>query len=178
MEKKWTMPEYIRKAFDRYKYVLLVCCIGLVLALWPSGGGGTAKQTEAEEAGVLWEEAAPDALEEQLARLLSKMEGVGRVEVLLTLRQGSQQNYVYNSSTREDGGEAQFGREEQKELVVISQGGEESPVVSSVSGPEYQGAVVLCDGADDPRVCLEITQAIRSLTGITSDHIKISKMKQ
>ncbi len=33
MEKKWTMPEYIRKAFDRYKYVLLVCCIGLVLAL-------------------------------------------------------------------------------------------------------------------------------------------------
>ena len=77
MEKKWTMPEYIRKAFDRYKYVLLVCCIGLVLALWPSGGGGTAKQTEAEEAGVLWEEAAPDALEEQLARLLSKMEGVG-----------------------------------------------------------------------------------------------------
>ena len=136
MEKKWTMPEYIRKAFDRYKYVLLVCCIGLVLALWPSGGGGTAKQTEAEEAGVLWEEAAPDALEEQLARLLGKMEGVGRVEVLLTLRQGSQQNYVYNSSTREDGGEAQFGREEQKELVVISQGGEESPVVSSVSGPE------------------------------------------
>ena len=132
MEKKWTMPEYIRKAFDRYKYVLLVCCIGLVLALWPSGGGGTAKQTEAEGSGVLWEEAAPDALEEQLARLLGKMEGVGRVEVLLTLRQGSRQNYAYNSSTREDGGEAQFGREEQKELVVISQGGEESPVVSAV----------------------------------------------
>ena len=98
MEKKWTMPEYIRKAFDRYKYVLLVCCIGLVLALWPSGGGGTAKQTEAEGAGVLWEEAAPDALEEQLARLLGKMEGAGRVEVLLTLRQGSRQNYAYNSS--------------------------------------------------------------------------------
>ena len=178
MEKKWTMPEYIRKAFDRYKYVLLVCCMGLVLALWPSGGDETAKQAAEEESGILWEDAAPDALEAQLARLLEKMEGVGRVEVLLTLRQGSQQNYVYNSSTREDGGEAQFGREEQKELVVISQGGEESPVVQSVSSPEYQGQWSLCDGADDPRVCLEITQAIRSLTGITSDHIKISKMKQ
>ena len=177
MEKKWTMPEYIRNAVDRYKYVLLVCCLGLVLALWPSDGGTAAeKGTEGGEA--LWKEEDPDALEEQLARMLGNMEGVGRVEVLLTLRQGSRQNYVYNSSAREDGGEDRFGREEERELVIISRGGEEKPVVQSVSAPEYQGAVVLCDGADDPRVCLEITQAIRSLTGITADHIKISKIKR
>ena len=178
MEKKWTMPEYIRKAFDRYKYVLLVCCIGLVLARGlPAGEGRQSKRKRKRQASfgkkpppMLWKSSWPVSW--------ARWREWAGWEVLLTLRQGSQQNYVYNSSTREDGGEAQFGREEQKELVVISQGGEESPVVSSVSGPEYQGAVVLCDGADDPRVCLEITQAIRSLTGITSDHIKISKMKQ
>ena len=34
---KWVMPEYLRRNLDRYKYVLLVCALGLLLTLWPQG---------------------------------------------------------------------------------------------------------------------------------------------
>ena len=29
------MPAYLQKLFDKYKYILLVCLVGLVLLLWP-----------------------------------------------------------------------------------------------------------------------------------------------
>ena len=67
-EEKRTLAEVL----GRFKYVLLVAAVGLALLLWPTGGGGRElPQTEATE-------------EARLAALLSKMEGVGRAEVLLS----------------------------------------------------------------------------------------------
>ena len=60
------------ESVGRYKYVLLVAAVGLVLLLWPSGtqktGGAGTEITE----------------EERLEQLLSAMEGVGQAEVLLS----------------------------------------------------------------------------------------------
>ena len=57
----------------RYKYVLLVAAAGLALLLWPTGESG-----EREAAPALVTEEA------RLGALLSKMEGVGHSEVLLS----------------------------------------------------------------------------------------------
>lgn len=40
-----------------------------------------------------------------------------------------------------------------------------------------QGAVVICQGADDAGVCLRVTQAVRSYTGLGADKVQIFKMK-
>ena len=56
----------------QWKYVLLVAAVGLALLLWPSGQTGPG-QSDA------------DATEEaRLEALLSRMEGVGQIEVLLS----------------------------------------------------------------------------------------------
>lgn len=176
---KWVMPEYLRRNLDRYKYVLLVCALGLLLTLWPQGKKEetAAADGTVQDAGFSAYVADTGALEEQLADLLEQIDGVGRVQVLLTAKRGYEPAYVYNSSSRSDGGEGQTSNEEQSELVVVNRDGGEGPVIASVSGPEYQGAVIVCDGAESPQVRLELTEAVRSLTGISSDHIKISKMK-
>ena len=100
---------------------------------------------------------------------------MGRVQVMLTVRRGIERNYAYNTSSR-SGGDQGAG-EYQSQLAVVSGGGTEEPVASSVSGPEYQGALVVCEGAGSPQVRLEVTQAVRALTGIPADRIQISKMK-
>lgn len=56
----------------RFRYVLVVAAVGLVLLLWPSGGSSTAGA------------AAEATEEERLEALLSSMEGVGQAEVLLS----------------------------------------------------------------------------------------------
>ena len=61
----------LAEVLGRFRYVLLVAAVGLALLLWPTGGSREQPQTEATE-------------EARLAALLSKMEGVGRAEVLLS----------------------------------------------------------------------------------------------
>ena len=39
------IPEYISRNFNKYKYVLLVCLVGLLLAAWPTGQPDTSQQS-------------------------------------------------------------------------------------------------------------------------------------
>ena len=41
-----------------------------------------------------------------------------------------------------------------------------------------KGAVIVCEGADDPAVRLCITESVRAYTGLGWDEIKVFKMKQ
>ena len=43
---KWVMPEVsAAQPGEQYKYVLLVCALGLLLTLWPQGKKGRRQQT-------------------------------------------------------------------------------------------------------------------------------------
>ena len=50
-------------------------------------------------------------------------------------------------------------------------------LVRQVNPPEYLGAVVLCQGADNPSVKLSIVEAVSKATGLTTDRITVLKMK-
>lgn len=54
---------------------------------------------------------------------------------------------------------------------------EKEPAAQSVLYPQYQGALVVCDGADSASVRLAIIQAVSSLTGLGSNKIAVVKMK-
>ena len=43
--------------------------------------------------------------------------------------------------------------------------------------PEYRGALVVAQGADNAAIKLAITQAVAGLTGLSSDKITVVKMK-
>lgn len=171
MEKnKFATMEYIKQSFDKYKYILLICLLGILLTLIP--GKSTAKKTDSTTMSEYISSA--QEMETGLEELLSNIDGVGRVDIMITMRRGYEPSYIYNSSTSE----ANSSLTEKNELVIARGNAGDTPVISSVSSPEYMGAVVLCDGAGSATVQLEITEAIKSLTGITSDNIKISQMKK
>ena len=116
-------------------------------------------------------------LEERLEDILSQMSGAGRVKVMLTAKGSSRSLYAYNedkSMSRSDGSQTSDIR---SSLVCTGGSGSQQPVAVGTDGPEYRGALIVCDGADDPRIRLEMTQAVTSLTGIGADSIVISKMK-
>ena len=62
----------------RWRYVLLVAAVGLGLLLWPTG------RTAAPSSLTQGFSSSQSSEEERLASLLSAMEGVGRVQVLLS----------------------------------------------------------------------------------------------
>lgn len=168
---EWTADTAaIGRWIKKYRYIWLVLLVGLLLLLFPENGG------EPDSAGAIpaETEAAQEDLQEQLTRLLSHLEGAGKVQVLLTEAAGSQVHYETTQDRRRDG-----ASEELRTETVILAGADrtESGLVRRVDPPTYLGAVVLCQGADRASVRLAIVDAVSAATGLGADCISVLKMK-
>ena len=159
---------------EKYKFVLLVILVGIVLLTLPELGGSATAQEQAaaaESAGLAFD---LDGLERKLADTLSRVEGAGKVSVALTVKTSTRQVLAQNASTSQKEGET----EESRSTVVVSQGsGREEAVPLQQIYPQFQGALVVCEGADDPSIRLAMADAVSALTGLGSDKISICKGK-
>lgn len=157
------VKEKINKAigfFEKYKLALIVLVIGLVLISFP-----TTKKTEEKAIVTETEQMPEDQLEEKLQRVLQQIDGAGRVEVVLTVKE-SQQKILASDETES----------ESRTVTVQSSDGTETVTVKSLY-PVYRGALVVCDGADDQKVKLDIVTSVAALTGLGTDKITVVKMK-
>ena len=160
----------LRGALWKYRYVLLVVLVGAVLLLLPTGGGASA-QPDGTAAGAALDY-DPSKLEARLEAVLSRVEGAGEVEVVLTVRSGPRQ-VLAEDRTQEREGDRESG---ESTTVLLSRGsaGEETVAVEQRS-PQFRGALVVCSGGDDPAVRLTLTQAVSAVTGLGADRISICK---
>lgn len=172
--KSFRIPEYIRHWLDKYKYVLLVCVVGLALALMSFDGDEHIQQDTTASRDL---DSQIRVLEENLESVFSSISGVGRVKVLLTVKSGYESVYAYDENKTANKSESSAASTSQSQLVTITGETGKNPAVVRINSPVFMGAVVVCDGGDNAKVCLQLTQAIKSLTGITADSITISKMK-
>lgn len=156
----------------KYRIPLLVFLLGVVLALVPGKTKkADAQQTAAETADTAFE---LSAVQKQLESLLSAIDGAGRVRLMLTLSSGEQLIYQTDSRTATASGST---TQETQTVFRQSGGSEKEPAVQSVVYPKYQGALVVCDGAERASVRLAVIQAVSSLTGLGSNKIAVVKMK-
>ena len=160
------------------KLVLIVIAVGIVFILLPTGGGsgGDTEPRAAETADFSLQEQ-----ERKIADALSKIDGAGRVSLVLTLKTGVEQVLATDSSgssklTKGDAGENTVQTSET--TVIVSSGSQtENPVTVKYIYPEFKGALVVSEGAGDANVRLELVKAVAGLTGLKSDKITVSKMK-
>lgn len=160
---KWM--DYIKK----YRYVALVLLAGLILMGLPES-----KESQEDVPQVAQQTGQPQSLQDSLAHILSQIEGAGKVKVLLTEAAGEEVLY----QTDEDIAQSENTSDIRRETVLItdtqrSQNG----LVRQVNPPQYQGAIVLCQGAGSPAVKLSIAEAVSDATGLTFDRITVLKMK-
>ena len=156
----------INALFGKYKYPILVALVGLGLMLLPS----EQEPTEPAEPP----RAVESSLEEKLEALLGRIEGAGQVSVLLTEKEGSQTLYQTDSQTDADDSGS---RRTDDTVLIEDENRTESGLVRQTLGPVYRGAVILCQGADDPTVKLAVVEAVRCVTGLGADQISVQKMK-
>ena len=157
-------------ALGKYKYVLLVALVGAVLLVWPVGEKAEVPSPETAVRDLF----QVDQMERKLEKALSQVEGAGDVTVVLTLRGGPRQVLAQDGSATEE--ESRASRE--STTILLSKGsGYQEPAVVQELGPEYQGALVVCQGGDDPQVKLAIYEAVSALTGLRADKISICKGK-
>ena len=143
------------------KYALIVILAGLVLLLLSPLGSDKDEDVSTIPNELSMPEFSLEKEETRLQSQLSLIKGAGKVSVLLA---------VEGSASREL---AESG----EETLVISGGGTEKVVELFFMNPQYLGAVIVCEGAGNSLVQLEITQAVKAFTGLGSDRIRIIQMR-
>ena len=149
-------------AIKKYQYVLLVVLIGIFLMLLPSNNKAPQPIINTPT------EATTNDVETELSEILSHIFGVGKVEVLLTESSGS--NTIYQMDTGQNHSNLDT-------VVITNQNREEIGLVKQVLPPTYKGALIVCQGADNAKVRLSVVEAVKSVTGLSSDCITVLKMK-
>ena len=153
--------------WKKYRLALLVVLAGVLLMLLPSGSQEEVSGGERGEAFSL------ENTEARMEETLRSIQGTGKLRLMLTLQRTSRLRLAEDTDEANRDGEVRSERNP----LTLRRGGGEDVVVTEQEYPVYQGAVVVTEGADDPRVCLSLTEAVCALTGLPSDRVSIVKWK-
>lgn len=153
---------------QKYKYVFLVLAVGVALMVLP-GEKDTVTESviSAQKDSIL-------SIEERLAQILRQVKGAGEVQVLLTEASGEETIYQINVDASIN--DTSSSSRNNTVTVTDSQRNEQG-LIRQQNPPKYQGAIVVCQGGDQPTVRLAIIDAISKVTGLGADKISVMKMK-
>jgi stage III sporulation protein AG len=113
--------------------------------------------------------------EEKLSQALSRIDGAGKVTVLLTLKTGVRREIAEDEKSEYTNRGGDASQSTSKTSVRLQNGsGNQSALTLRYDYPEYQGALVITESSN-AAVKLAITQAVMSLTGLSADKITVVK---
>lgn len=164
----------LRKKLERFRIPLLVLLLGMILLMLPG------KSNPADENTQPTEEITEQSLmieEQRLSSLLSQVKGAGEVQVMLSIRSAGETIYQQDQTKVATQGENQKEEIQNSTVLYGTGSGKESALIQKKLGPVYGGAIILCQGADDPAVKLALVQAVSGLTGLGADRITVVGME-
>lgn len=129
--------------------------------------------------GGLEQEIAAD-----LCQILNQVEGAGEVAVSVALAAGPEQNYAENSTKiRSDieekdtsGGTRSTSETNEKTELVFSQNGGSALVIQEI-GPEIKGVLVVAEGAEEPLIRAQLSEAIQTILNLPAHRVMILPKK-
>ena len=151
------------KKYVKSKYFPFALAAVLILIL--SFGRTGTKKTETGEPISLSQSFDEDKFGKDLEDILSEIRGVRSASVLLSYDGGMKYIYAEDVSETESDGRKSLTRD------TVVAGGE--AVVVGSNNPKIIGAVVVYTGTRSSAVVLDLTSAVESATGLSSDKITV-----
>ena len=158
----------------KHKEIWIAVTIGLFVCVGyfcfvssPSKKSDTTSETSTEDIGSDMEYV--NMLENKLSNVLSKISGVGDVNVIITLESGFSYEYATDTETKTTtSGGTQTSITTQTIIYVKDQ-----PVIVSEIYPVVKGVVVVAEGAEKTKVKLDILSAVETILEVDRDKITI-----
>lgn len=148
--------------------ILAAGAVGLLLLLLSSGSGQSKKTEKAEDWKAL-SSSLEQTLEKRAERLLATVEGVGKAEVVITLKSLEAQVYAQNRDETAEGRVSD-------EYVILSGSGAEAGLREKILLPEIRGVAVSCAGGGSPQVCREVSALLCAAFGVPANRVHVSPM--
>lgn len=124
--------------------------------------------------------------ERKLEDVLQKVEGIGKVDVMITLSSSEEKMTLKDSDVSEErteetdsggGSRKKDNYTSKSENIMTGNNGNESPYVVRINSPDIEGVVVVAQGAGNGKKDTEIIEAVQALFEVESHKIKVMKME-
>ena len=138
----------IRAVLKKYRGAVLVLLCGIALMCLP-------RQQETKKAAV------PEVQQQTLEQALEKLSG-----------QLSETKRYQTDDTQSGSGELR-----QETVILTGENRVQTALVRQTEAATYRGAIVVCQGAENPKVALSVVQAVAAVTGLSTNRITVLKMK-
>ena len=170
--------------------IILIAIAGIVLLLanfseWKNAISEKTEKKEEKTVQTDQNDAYVSALENKLVHILENVDGVGKAQVMITLK--SSKESVLNKDLSEEkqteeerSGETQKvnkNQKKQEETILSDSSGNSAPYVIKELEPEISGIVISCEGAGNKVVEASVLEAVQVLFGVSANHIKVLKME-
>ena len=173
--------------------VLLIVTIVIINTIWNSNKQTTKQENSINTKQLAYKEqnnenietTGSEELEKKLENILSKIEGVGNVNVCINYSESSEVVAMYNEnskvSTTEEtdtsGGLRKIQQtDSQKDIVYKEDNGEKTPITKKVVQPKIEGAIITAKGASNANTKANIIQAVEAVTGLATHKIQVFEM--
>lgn len=175
--------------------VILIITIVVINIIWNGGNNSSnGEETEndtskklatTEETSIETSSNSKNELEIRLEEILSKIQGVGEVDVLINYSESSEVIPMYNENTKTSntqetdtsGGTRTIEEtDSQKEIIYEENDGEKTPITQKVVEPKIEGAIITAKGASSAEVKSSIIQAVEAVTGLATHKIQVFEM--
>ena len=173
--------------------ILLVVTIVIINTIWNGNKQATKEENSINTKQLAYKEKNNEnietkdyeELEKKLENILSKIEGVGNVNVCINYSESSEVVAMYNEnskvSTTEEtdtsGGLRKIQQtDSQKDIVYKEDNGEKTPITKKVVQPKIEGAIITAKGASNANTKANIIQAVEAVTGLATHKIQVFEM--
>ncbi|NLZ47365.1 MAG: stage III sporulation protein AG [Clostridiales bacterium] len=189
--------EYINKLMSKknmYNLIVLFL-IGILLVIvsnffkgQPTAAVSTAtdlEDTKTSSSDELQLSATEEKLKQELKSTLSKIKGIGKVDLMINFQCSeeyvpAEEKSTSTSVTNEkdnEGGERKITQDtDGTKIVVSSDGNTTKPVMLKKISPKVEGVIIVAEGAEDEQIRKDVILAVSSLFGIPNYKIQVFAM--
>ena len=157
--------------FTNTKGLVIILIIGVALLILPNFSSSENKSEEKASTSQIYDiDKYEKALEKKLSNMLSEVKGAGKVSVMITFSDYGK--YFYSQEQQSERSETVIKGNQKPVLKNSSSGGEE-PILIKAELPEISGVLITAEGADNPAVRENITDAVKAVLDINSKNISV-----
>ena len=153
-------------------YIAIIFIIVLAGIFFVDFGGGKNAETETSIKEYTTYEYA-NYIENKLERVLSNINGAGKVSVMVSVESSSE--IIYATSTEEKTNSLTSGSTTTitSEPIIITSQGSSKPIIIKEYMPKINGVIVVAQGAENVSVRLELQKAVLAILNVPTTNIEI-----
>ena len=191
---------YFMKIIEKYigkdkniTNLIVILIIGVIIVIAGSVFWGEDRKDkldiayEVSDTGVNKDDTLPyeQHLKLNLEKVLSSIEGVGKVSAMITFESSSEMipaietksNKTLTSEADNQGGKREVEQieEDEKILILNKQDGDQQPLILKELKPKVKGVIIVAEGVEDPGIKRAVYDAAKTVLGIKAHKVKIFK---